>query len=116
MPTRMTPAAFSRAASSQSSMALKWVEGNAAIEPPTVSEISALNWAVPCINGAATMVVAGVSSGSPAAIAASTRSPASSGLAIGGTPRIALPPPPRTGNRSSIRHITPLGMPVVPPV
>ena len=34
----------------------------------------------------------------------------------GGTPRIALPPAPSTLNRSSWRHITPFGIPVVPPV
>ena len=36
--------------------------------------------------------------------------------AAGGTPSSALPPAPSTLNRSSWRHITPLGMPVVPPV
>ncbi len=93
MPTMAALVAFSRAASSQNSAALKRVEGRLATVPPVVRDIMPVNWEVPCISGAAAMVT-------PGSVAAA-RGPASSFVASGGTSVTRLPPAPSTKNRSS---------------
>ncbi len=61
--------------------------------------------AAPCISGAAGIMTIG-----PVLVAVSMTCPGS---------RCGSPyglPPPKAMNRSSVRHMTPFGMPVVPPV
>ena len=72
--------------------------------PPEYSVPNAIQWAVPCMNGHA---------GRPRRWR-SRESTISSGLVIGASPR--FPPPNTPKKMSSARHITPFGMPVVPPV
>ena len=73
--------------------------------PPRNNVENAIQCAVPCMNGhAATQRVRG----------SRQRSAISSGVAIGVPPPPAPPIAPK--KRSSWRHITPFGMPVVPPV
>ena len=73
---------------------------------PMNIEIQAAHWAEPCMRGAAgIMPMEGRSVALPAI---------SSGAEIGSCP--TLPPPSAAKKRSSWRHITPLGIPVVPPV
>jgi hypothetical protein len=69
------------------------------------------NWPVPCISGQATRVIGLMWSGRGVAV--------DQFLDRGrraSRPSATLPPAPSTWNRSSWRHITPFGMPVVPPV
>ena len=77
--------------------------------PPAVIAPNAENCPVPCISGQAMTPTVGAASGS-------MRSTISAIDSAGGTPRIGDPPPPSTLNKSSWRHMTPFGMPVVPPV
>ena len=77
--------------------------------PPPFIEMNAENWPVPCISGQHTIVRGGFG-------LAAARSATSAALVAGGTPSSTLPAAPMTLNRSSWRHITPLGIPVVPPV
>ena len=73
--------------------------------PPLNSALNAIQCAVPCMNGhAGTHLVRGTRQ----------RSAISSGVVIGAPPPLAPPIAPK--NTSSWRHITPFGMPVVPPV
>ena len=66
------------------------------------------HWAFPCMSGATTSI------GTRPASSVFTRPASSSGEVIGGAPQ---PPPPMAAKKmSSWRHMTPLGMPVVPPV
>ncbi len=73
--------------------------------PPMKSELNAIQCAVPCMNGQI---------GTQRVRGCRHRSSISSGVAIGAPP----PPAPAIApkKRSTWRHITPLGMPVVPPV
>ena len=91
-------------------MALNLRDGRKAAVPPTLKQIRFENCPVPCISGHAISVVGRRWSG------LWMRS-ISSGIEVaGGMPSSALPPAPITLKRSSCAHITPLGMPVVPPV
>ena len=66
------------------------------------------HWALPCISGAITSMITRLSS------ARSSRPASSSAASIGAAPQ---PPPPMAAKKmSSWRQITPLGIPVVPPV
>jgi hypothetical protein len=109
-PTITMALASSRSASSQSSTALNRRDGRKAAVPPWLKQISDENCPVPCISGQAINDVGRMWSGPW------MRSMSSSSEAAGGIPRSALPPAPITLKRSSWRHMTPLGMPVVPPV
>jgi hypothetical protein len=73
--------------------------------PPLQNVMKLLSSAAPCMSGAAGKLVM------PPARAFS---PASSGVLT--APPQGTPPPMPAKNRSSWRHMTPLGMPVVPPV
>ena len=113
-PTMVTPVTPSRSTSDHNSTVFSRCDGRVAIAPAPVSALSAVNWAVACISGAAASTSRRTD---PSLVSdASARSPASAGVSSGGSASIRLPPPPSTLNRSSWRHITPLGMPVVPPV
>ncbi len=74
--------------------------------PPPYSPMNAAHWAAPCINGAAGSIVT--------IPEASAFFPTCSGVSGGGP--YGLPPIIAAKKRSSWRHITPFGMPVVPPV
>ncbi len=78
--------------------------------PPWLKQISEENCPVPCISGQATSEIGRMWSGPW------MRATSSSTEVAGGMPSRALPPAPITLKRSSWRHITPFGMPVVPPV
>ena len=78
--------------------------------PPVVMAMNAENCPVPCISGQATTITTG------AGASGSSRSATSATDSAGGVPSSGLPPLPNTLNRSSWRHITPFGIPVVPPV
>ena len=69
------------------------------------SVLNAIQCAVPCMNGQA---------GTQRVRDSRQRSAISSGAVIGAPPPPAPPIAPK--NRSTWRHITPFGMPVVPPV
>ena len=94
--------------SNSSATSKRRLASDTTVPPPTIA-MSAENWPVPCINGQATTITGG------AALAAA-RSATCSTVVAGSTPVSGLPPAPSTLKRSSWRHITPLGMPVVPPV
>ena len=115
-PTMAMLLARRRSTSLQSSTASNLREGRLMMLPPVLSTPKLLNWAVPCISGQAATAAPGGGRGMSPALPVRTRSPASAGVSSGGMPTRALPPAPSTWNRSSWRHITPLGMPVVPPV
>lgn len=74
---------------------------------PKLKPMNAVSVEVPCISG-------GVGKKVMPSPPAATRSASSSGRATGSP--VGAPPPSPEKNRSSWRHITPLGMPVVPPV
>ena len=94
-PTRTMPVACSRSASFHSSMALNLREGRATTVPPLLRVMMAENWPVPCISGAAMMLIGRRWSG------AAWRAMSSGMEVTGGRPSAALPPAPRTWNRSS---------------
>ena len=98
-----------RCTSPSSSATSKWRDPRVTTHPPRFIAMKLENWPVPCINGHA-------ESSTKPGCAGSSRLTSSSTDVAGGTPSTALPPLPSTLNRSSWRHITPLGMPVVPPV
>ena len=77
--------------------------------PPPIIAMNAENWPVPCISGQATTITGG---------GGARVGPLGDRVddVAGSTPVSGLPPAPSTLKRSSWRHITPLGMPVVPPV
>ena len=81
----------------------RW-SGEITMAPPPCSVLIAIQWAVPCMKGHAgrQRVVP------PPAM---TRSPMDSGVSSGVTP-----PAIAEKRMSSFRHMTPLGIPVVPPV
>ena len=106
-PTTMIDMAPSSAASRQTFCPSKWCSVLRITVPPLKKLMKLTHWPPPCIIGAFTMPT----SCDPSA---GTRRPSSSGVVIGGWPK---PPPPSAAKKmSSARHITPLGMPVVPPV
>ena len=108
-PTITIELAFVRATSRHSSSAVKRRDGSVTIVPPIPMVMNDENWPVPCISGHAGSMTSGGRSGS-------IRDASSSTDVAGSMPTRALPPAPSTLKRSSWRHITPLGMPVVPPV
>ena len=107
-PTMITSVARWRSIVASSSSTSKRRLVRETIVPPTAIDLSAENCPVPCMRGQA-----GISTWPGAA--GSTRAVSSSRCAAGGVPKTVLPPAPRALNRSSWRHITPLGIPVVPP-
>ena len=92
-----------------SSCGSKLTPPSVTIEPPAVSVMKAVKRPVPCMRGQAGRW----RSPGPRA---RTRAASSSSDATGGSPSTGFPPPPIARQRSSDRHMTPFGMPVVPPV
>ena len=92
---------------SSSSTGSNWREVRVTTRPPSLRHSMAVNPPVPCMSGHAGSRVM------PAPVAASSRrspsTPPSGGY-------LRNPPPLRRAKRSSWRHMTPLGIPVVPPV
>ena len=78
------------------------------VVPPITRPFHMAHWAFPCMRGArARMLIRAASS-------VGMRSVISSAVSTGCRPQ---PPPPMAAKKmSSCRHITPLGIPVVPPV
>ena len=106
-PTTMTVIARSRSASPHASCGSKPCGVYSTTLPPPNSMMHMPHWAAPCMIGASVNEVTRPSSGH-------TRPAISSGAWIGGWPK---PPPPKAAKKmSSWRHITPFGVPVVPPV
>ena len=100
---------FSRSTMSSNSAALNDRFGLVTMQPAVASAMNEENRPVPCMSGQATYARRHGHSGLTRSISACTDSP-------GATPYRAFAPKPSTANRSSWRHITPFGMPVVPPV
>ncbi len=94
---------FSTVRSTSSGTNLRWITTRC----PKLKPMKAVSVEVPCISGAVGKKVI------PAPPAA-TRSASSSGFFTGSP--VGAPPPRPAKNRSSCRHMTPFGMPVVPPV
>lgn len=94
---------FSTVRSTSSGTNLRWIT----TRWPKSNPMNAVSVEVPCISG-------GVGKKVIPAPPAATRSASSSGF-LTGSP-VGAPPPNPEKNRSSCRHITPLGIPVVPPV
>ncbi len=90
-----------------SSAGEKFRDVRVTIEPPVFMAPNAENCPVPCISGQAGSIT------DPGPV---IRDASSSTEVLGGRPRRGLPPAPSSRNRSPWRHITPLGIPVVPPV
>ncbi len=88
-----------------------WRSASETTAPPPVIAISAENCPVPCISGQATIITGGVVAGSRPRSATSVDVRRRRRCRAAGCRRA-----PSTLNRSSWRHITPFGMPVVPPV
>ncbi len=104
-PTTAVLCTPSASTTSRNSVASKVRLGRVTTVPPPHSVVRAVNPPVPCISGQAGMPRLPGSAKAPSrsAIVPSSSKP---------MPRVA----PRRTTRSSWRHITPLGMPVVPPV
>ncbi len=94
---------FSMVRSTSSGANFRWIT----MRWPKLKPMNAVSVEVPCISG-------GVGKNVIPAPPAATRSANSSGF-LTGSP-VGAPPPRPEKNRSSWRHITPLGIPVVPPV
>jgi hypothetical protein len=99
--------AFTRLASTSSSNSSgsKWRDGSSTMHPPEDRTANVVNAPVPCMSGQA---------GMPTAPGCWNDSSRNFGSGSSGIPPPSVPH--RTTTRSSWRHITPLGMPVVPPV
>ena len=95
----------SRSMVSSSSTGSKWRPCTVTTEPPSIRQFMALNAPVPCMSGAAGTFT-GPGLGTRAASAAGSGSSGSGRLALASIIMMT----------SSWRHMTPFGMPVVPPV
>ena len=95
---------------SNSSAALKRRLASVHTNPPIARAMKAENWPVPCISGQAGSC-RGITNDGPR-----NRSANCSTDSTGPAPKSAFPPDPSTLNKSSCRHMTPFGIPVVPPV
>ena len=104
-PTITMKLACSRSTSSHSFSASSRCSAGITTAPPLNNAPKAIQCAVPCMNGHA---------GTHLVRAARQRSAISSGEVIGFPPPPAPPMAPK--KTSSWRHMTPLGIPVVPPV
>jgi hypothetical protein len=106
-PTMEMMFTLSRSTSDQISCASSRRDVASTTLPPLCRPIIAAQCPLPCISGATGSVAGG-------AVRAIAFVPISSGAVIGGPP--GLPPCSPAKKTSSCRHMTPFGMPVVPPV
>ncbi len=107
-PTRAVDTTRSSPMMRRSRSASKQFSVYSTVVPAIMNAFHMAHWALPCMSGATT------SMGMRAASSVPMRPASSTAVAIGAAPQ---PPPPMAAKKmSSWRHMTPLGMPVVPPV